>query len=448
MRFEDLDGKRVAVWGLGREGGAFLNLWQSRFPGRPLAVLSDSPLNLEAIPHASSLRCITGSAIRDALGTFDVVVKSPGISMYRPEIAEALAQGVRVSSPTALWFAEHQNDLVIAVTGTKGKSTTSSLIAHLLQWLGHSTILAGNIGIPLLERFTSDRSGAYWVVELSSYQICGLEHFPRIAVLLNLYAEHSDWHGSVERYFEDKLGLFRGQGEHDRSVVNRADPRSLACGVPWRNPSWFNAPDAIHARDGFFYDGPRRLFATSACPLPGAHNHSNVCAALTVLKMLEIDPAQAEDALAAFRGLPHRLELVGVKDGVRYVDDSISTIPEAALSALHAFAGEPVTLLCGGYERAQDWQSFARKILASSVCAVITMPDNGARIAEAIRREQQQSHKNVLVREAADLEAAVAQAAEITPRGGVILLSPAAPSYGRFSNFEERGAAFRSAAGL
>jgi len=441
MRFEELAGERVAVWGLGREGRSFLDLWSRRFPGERITVLNDAPLSEDSLPgHA---RAVFGPAVPAALEKCSVVIKSPGISLYRPEIEAARRRGVRFTSTNALWFTEHAAETIVAVTGTKGKSTTSSLVAHLLPALGKSAILAGNIGVPLFDLFDQRQPDGVWVIELSSYQICDLEVFPDIAVLLNLYPEHNDWHGSVERYFEDKLRLFRGQGPAARSLINRADPRSMAADIRWRNPSYFNDPAGLHAAHGMFCDGSRRLFPTAACSLSGDHNLSNVCAALSVVAALGLDPARAEQALQGFSGLPHRLQPIGERNGVLYVDDSISTIPEAALAALAAYSSRPVTILLGGQARAQEWARFAEGLKSSSARFVITMPDNGAEIAAAVRAAGLQ---NVEVRETASLEEAVRVAERVTRPGGVVMLSPGSPSYGRFRNFEERGEVFRGAA--
>jgi UDP-N-acetylmuramoylalanine--D-glutamate ligase len=188
---------------------------------------------------------------------------------------------------------------------------------------------------------------------------------------------------------------------------------------------------------------------TAACRLPGAHNLSNLCAALTVIRAAGIDPLDCAAAVASFQALPHRLSKLGASGGLEFIDDSISTTPQSATAALAAFAGRRVTLLLGGYERHLDWRK-AADFIAQQAHAVVTMGSNGGRIAQAIReaiaaRELAAPPKLI---ETADLPAAVAAAIATTPPGGIVLLSPGSPSYGEFNNFQERGAAFARAAGL
>ncbi len=427
---------------MGREGLSFLHLWSTRFPKSPLTILNDGS-SPPALPDTlAELSVVEGEAVKKALMNFEVVVKSPGISRYRPEIQEAREKGVLFTSTTALWFAEHQAETIVAVTGTKGKSTTASVTAHLLRKAGRKAYLAGNIGLPVFDLLDVHDPDAIWVIELSSYQICDIQTPPKIAVLLNLYAEHNDWHGSVEQYFRDKTSILGGASH---PIVN-SDLRDSPFLPRLRSPSFFNDPQGLHVESGAFFDGNQRLFPTAASKLLGAHNHVNICAALAVLKALGGDPAAAEGGIGDFCGLPHRLQVLGVKDGATYIDDSISTIPEAALAAVAACGDRLITLLLGGYQRAQDWQKFAESLSASGVQAVITMPDSGAKIAAALR--ERSADRQITLREASSLTEAVRIAQEITPSGGVILLSPAAPSYGHFANFEERGNAFKQAAGL
>ncbi len=451
MRLRDLREPDVAIWGFGREGRSAYRRLRAAFPDKRLTVLGDVPLpaaDAALLAGDAAAWVLTGAAARerltDAARPFGVVVKSPGISLYRPEVAAAKALGTRFTSSINIWFAENPGARTVAVTGTKGKSTTASLIAHLLTYAGRSVALGGNIGTAPLDLPTDAALRDAVVLELSSYQTADIEHAPSVAVLVDLYPEHIDWHGTTEAYYRDKLRLFR-PGTDQVIVLNRADPITARLTAGWPGVRHFNDRAGLHVRDDGIHDGARLLCGPDAVPLAGRHNLSNACAALTAVRACGVEPADCVAGLRSFRALPHRLQIVGDRDGVRYVDDSISTTPESAMAALAAFAGRPVTLLLGGYDRQQDYAELARRLLGAGMAAVVTLPDNGARVAAAVRAAGAAAPP---VYDAADLAEAVAIARRVTPPGGVVLLSPAAPSYGRFADFEERGRRFAELAGF
>jgi len=451
MRLAQFAGKKVAIWGLGREGRAVLELLRQRLPGLCLSVVNDTPLEPEArasLPEDGSVRLLSGPEAPDALPRFDVVIKSPGISRYRSEVRAARAQGVIFTSATQIWFAEHPEARTVCVTGTKGKSTTASLIAHLLAASGLTAELRGNIGRPLLDS-APVAAGAVWVIEISSYQAAELDVSPDVAVLLNLFPEHLDWHGDVETYYRDKLRLFAGQ-RRGMAVINRTDEVSARFTSVFTHPVWFNDPQGFHVARGFLCERRRRLLPVARILLPGAHNHSNVCAALTAVGCLGIDAATCVDAVASFRGLPHRLFVLGEKAGILWVDDSISTTPQSARAAVETFADRPLSILLGGYERNLPYEELGRFLASKPVETVITMPQNGPRIAETVREAKRRAGRRERpeVLEAESLTQAVELARQVTPAGGVVVLSPAAPSYGGFRDYRERGEAFARAAGF
>jgi UDP-N-acetylmuramoylalanine--D-glutamate ligase len=423
MRLPQLTGKRVAVWGLGVEGRAAMAL---------LPTLA-RPASLVAVTDAD------GSAA-DVLREADAVVKSPGISRHR-EDAEALAAAGVLTSGTNLFLAETGGRGVVGVTGSKGKSTTSALLAHLLVALGEKVELGGNIGRAPLELLAVEPRPGRFVVELSSFQCADAEDSPEVGVLTALFAEHLDWHGSLAAYIDDKCNLFAHRADAV-TVVDGAN--ALAASVSGRlpNPVPFGVPGGVHVDGGAVWAGRRRLFGLEASPLVGGHNGSNLCAALTVLSVLGHDPAAAEPALGSFRPLPHRLEVVGDVDGRLVVDDGLSTAPPAAIAALAAFPGRPVTILLGGHDRGLDYGQLATAVAdRPDPTLVLTLPASGARLAAVIG-----GRADVVT--TAGLEEAVAVALERTPAGGVILLSPAAPSFGEFRDYRERSAAFRRLLGL
>lgn len=449
MLIQDFKGKKTAIWGLGKEGWAVLTVLRSKLPGLDLAVLNDSDLGdveRERLRALGDVCLHTGERVKERLFNSDVVIKSPGVSLYRPEILQAKEKGVRFTSSTNIWFAERADQKTVCVTGTKGKSTTSSLIAHMVAKTGSRCVLAGNVGVPIISML--GESADAWVIELSSYQAADFTGRPSISVLLDLFPEHLDWHGSVERYYRDKLRLLL-HNPQGWSVINAADPVTGSLNLALGRTVRFNNHKGLSITDGWIMDGEKRLLSGERIPLLGNHNLSNLCAALTVVRLLGISIEKAIQTLDTFTPLPHRLTRLGEKNGVLYVDDSISTTPQSTIEAIKAFPSRAVTVLLGGFDRGLDFSDLGLFLVDHPVYAVVTLPDSGERIAAAIR-EAFAGKGNLLptIIEAASLHDAVAAAKGVTPPGGVILLSPASPSYGNFRNFEERGEVFRRAAGF
>ncbi|MFZ3236558.1 MAG: UDP-N-acetylmuramoyl-L-alanine--D-glutamate ligase [Stellaceae bacterium] len=434
MRAADLGAARVAIWGLGREGRAAIEFLRARHPRLRLLLLDDSG-DASAPTELSNIECACGSdAIGHALKHIDVLVKSPGVSLYRPEISLAQENGVEVTSLLNLWFAEGPNIRTVCVTGTKGKSTTASLIAHILRGLGRKAALAGNIGVPVTEIDPS--AVEYAVIEVSSYQAADFDGRCDIAVLTSLFPEHLDWHRTLAAYYRDKLNVLRRSGA---AIVNRD-------AVPAREfgQYWFNNESGFHVRGGEIFDRRTRIGFVRNRYLARPHNLSNVCAALTVAKVLGLDPATALAATSDFCALPHRQQEIGEIGGVLYVDDSISTAPESTIAALEVYGGHDITLIVGGYDRGIDYGKLAARLAGSTVRMVICLGVSGERICAAVRAAGGRPEA-ALARSMAE---AVALARQATPAGGVVLLSPAAPSYGYYRDFAERGRDFAAEAGL
>jgi UDP-N-acetylmuramoylalanine--D-glutamate ligase len=455
MRIAELDGKRVAIWGYGREGRAALTALRVRLPQLPLTVFCSEAEALEISADHSDVRDSDASRTGEraginlvstapdaaALSAFDVVIKSPGISIYRPEVLLAEHAGAHFTSGTALWFAEHPEARVIAVTGTKGKSTVSALIAHLLRGLGRRVALAGNIGLPLLELLDPPQPPDWWVVELSSFQTREAAHV-EVAVLNNLYEEHLDWHGTRERYAVDKLALAKVAA---RVVVNsvQSDLGRRVGAHPGRYA--FGGAEEWHVDGAAIMRGSgERIFDLAQSPLRGAHNAMNLCAALAAIESAGEDALAAAASIGTFQPLPHRLQMLGERDGLGWVDDSIATTPQATLEALASLADRAVTVLVGGYERGLDWQPFAEQMRDNPVHAIITMGANGARIAATLRA----AGGTYRLHSVATLTEAVAAARADAPSHGVILLSPGAPSFDQFKDYAERGCFFATMAGF
>jgi UDP-N-acetylmuramoylalanine--D-glutamate ligase len=341
-------------------------------------------------------------------------------------------------------MAEHSDERVLAVTGTKGKSTTASLLAHLARAEGTRTVLAGNIGEPLLDHLNPSEPVGLWILELSSYQAADLERSPMAAVVLNLYPEHIDWHGSHERYYADKLNVLRDR-ERVLAVLNARDPMLRALEAPARTV-WFGGEGSYDTRDGAVVLDGETVVSADENPLRGEHNALNICAALSALAAMGMPVSDPPRALAGFRPLAHRLQQIAVSGGVSYVDDGISTTPQSTIAALRALSGSPIALIAGGYDRAQDYARLAEVILEEDVVAVIGLPDTGVRLLGAVTEAAREVGAPPPRLELAEsIEQAVRIASGSLTDGGVALLSPAAPSYGAFLNFEQRSEHFADA---
>ena len=451
MKIVDLAGKRVALWGWGREGRAAYAALRARLPGQALTLFCSAAEAIEASGFNDPLLAMEHAPTSERLAAFDVVVKSPGISPYSPAALAAAAGGTRFLGGTALWFGEHADAdgniaSTICVTGTKGKSTTSSLLAHLLRAGGLRTALAGNIGMPLLELL--DDEAEAWAIELSSYQtldVAASGARPGIAIVTNLHPEHLDWHGSEARYIEDKLALLTEAKPHV-AVLNAADPRLAALSLPDSDIHWYGDARGWHLREDALYRAAEFVMDTASLPLPGWHNRSNLCAVLTALDAFGLDAAALAPHAATFQPLPNRLQPLGERDGILYVNDSISTTPMATLAALALYRDRPVALLVGGHDRGLPWDDFAAAMRTQAPRAIVTLGQNGPRIHALL--ETVAAGSGFALSAASDLAEAMAHARAALPSGGVVLLSPGAPSFGMYKDYVARGRHFAELAGF
>ena len=423
-RLADLTGRHVAVWGLGVEGRSAIELLP------------------ELCAPASITTVVDGEQPLDVLDEVDVVVASPGVSRHRPE-AQQLRRAGRLTGGTALLLADRGGVGVVGVTGSKGKSTTTGLLHDLWQALAGPVELGGNLGrapLALLRPPPPTRVA----LEVSSFQASDVEVSPEVGVLTALVPDHLDWHGSFAAYVDDKLNLFAHGCRTvvvDDMVADEVVDRLPAPVRSGTTAGWH----ADHAA-GTICLGRRALLPLAASPLLGPHNARNLCVALTTLDVLGLDPAgradEVEEALRRFAPLPFRLELVGTVAGLTVVDDSISTNPSAAVAALATFADQAVAVIVGGDDRrGLAYDSLAAAITAREAwtLAVCTGPV-GRRLAPLLP-----AGRHVV---ADGFDDAVAIAASQCPDGGVVLLSPGAPSFDEFPSYRERGARLRTLLGL
>jgi UDP-N-acetylmuramoylalanine--D-glutamate ligase len=441
LSWADLAGRTAGVWGFGREGSA--NLRKLRSMGVEPVLVDDSP----APDAANVLRTDDGGL--DALLKCEVVVKTPGISRYRPEAERLRDAGVVLTGGLGLWLQEADRERVVVVTGTKGKSTTSSVIAHLLNGLGHRAMAGGNIGnVPYDPDLapaqhvsaggtaspnpSGKKQHEYWVIEVSSYQATDLASTPPVTAVTSLHPDHLPWHGGVEQYYRDKLSACSQPGA-DLTVAN-GDSVELRERAPLLGPriEWVSEND-----------DPAATWM-EPLGLPGRHNRRNALIARHVLHALGFSPADTDLHRAAegYQPLPSRLRAIGVVDGVSFVDDSLSTNVLPTLAALDAFPGRRVALIVGGQDRGIDYGELAEGVGARrEPTVVMTLPDSGPRISEAFAM----TAPGVAVRDCPDLDEAVAAAMRWARPDGIVLLSPAAPSFGHFKDYRDRAEAFARA---
>jgi UDP-N-acetylmuramoyl-L-alanine---L-glutamate ligase len=425
VRLAELAGRRVGVWGHGREGRAAVRA--------ALTAGAAGVLVVDTVPPADLPPGVRAGADVAELAGCDVVFRSPGISPYR-EDARALAARTTLASGTGVALAEFaaRDVPTLCVTGTKGKSTTSALAAVVLTAAGRPAVHAGNIGTPLLDVLLDGAvgDGTSLVVEVSSYQAAAVEGWSGWGAVTSLAPEHLDWHGDVTTYYRDKLHVFAGCGP--ASVVVGPQARPLA--EQHLDPAVLVDPADVVPE--------AQLAGFPLERLAGVHNVANLHVALAACVRMGADLDGSADAVraavAGFRALPHRLSPVATRDGVTFVDDTLSTTPVSVRAAIDAFADRQVTLVAGGQDRGLDYTDLAAAVVArGGTVQVLTIPDTGARFAADIRAAAAAAGVEAPVTEAASLADAVAAALRTARPGGLVLLSPGAPSYNRFRNYEE-----------
>jgi UDP-N-acetylmuramoylalanine--D-glutamate ligase len=433
LAWSDLRDARVGLWGLGREGSA--NLRKLRSMGTEPVLVDDNPPG----PALVGVHCLaTDAGGLAALERCDVVVKSPGISRYRPEVARLESAAVQVAGGLGLWLAEADRSRVVCVTGTKGKSTTSAVLGHLLTGLGKRVLVGGNIGVaPYDPEVAGDYD--YWVIEVSSYQATDLPCSPPVVAVTSLHPDHLPWHGGVEQYYRDKLSVASQPGAELTVANGDSDLLREYADLLGPRVEWVSVQG-----DGEV--GGDQPGANWMAPLGllGVHNRRNALIARRCLLALAVESADDDDALrkaaAGYPGLPSRLTNIGTVEGVTFVDDSLSTNVLPTLAALEAFDGRPVALIVGGQDRGIDYAPLAAGIVARDApTLVLTLPDSGPRIRAAIEGAGGSAV------DCADLDFAVVTGFGWAGPDGVVLLSPAAPSFGQFRDYRDRGDAFAAA---
>jgi UDP-N-acetylmuramoylalanine--D-glutamate ligase len=460
MILQQLENQRVVLLGFGVEGRATYEFIRGRFPSKAIGIadrqrfadLEIAPPTLVRLEDDQKVAVHCGENYLDSLRDYEVIVKTPGIAATNPALRAAVDRGVVITSHMEILFELFDRRRIIGVTGTKGKSTTTSLLYKIARDAGLDVILGGNIGEPPLLHLDRATEKTVFVLELSSYQLEPLRSSPHIAVLLNIVPEHLDYHASLADYVSAKENITKFQDESDFLIYNSDYPlprefasRARARGVPFSMKSALDFGFYLEAGCIVFADGQKRteLLKTGDIPLMGAFNVQNVLGAVAAATMAGASTGTMADSIRSFKPLPHRLECIGEHRGIRFYNDSISTVPESALSALEALGADVQTMILGGHERHLDYEYFARELLSSKVENLILFSPTGERMWEAIRKAASEDELSLMAFPTETMEEAVRLAFQHTKRGRICLLSPASPSYGKFKDYRERGDAFR-----
>ena len=458
MRLSELPDKSILILGFGVEGQSSLRFLRAAFPDKTIGMADQLALEKLSAPAQellrsdNHLRLHLGAGYLASLDAYDVIVKSPGIPVIRPEYQQAVELGKSITSQTALFFANFAG-MIVGVTGTKGKSTTASLIHAILQRSLRDTHLIGNIGVPALDFLPQLGPRSLVVYELSSHQLEGLRQSPHVAVLLNIVPEHLDYYESFEQYVEAKANITRFQTAEDFLVYDAdheipsriaasSHAHKIACSieVPHQEGCFLRQPWFVFRTE---WHEEEAVVAMDEVPLLGRFNLINVAAAVAVAKLLGVPTKDVAEAVRRFQPLEHRLELVGTFGGVTYYNDSIATVPEATIAALEALTGGVETVLLGGTDRGLDFTGLAKKLLWSEVKTLILFPTTGARIWQAVCEQDAAAPSRLQHFFVNSMDQAVQLAKQHTSAGRTCLLSPASPSFGLFRDYRDRGERFK-----
>ena len=424
--FKRLRGKRILILGFGREGKSSLAFIQKFLPHAEVGIadknesaFKDLKINPNNPANSNNPKLYFGDNYFDAIKDYDIVLKTPGISLLGKNVDLS-----KITSQTDL-FLEEFHSQIIGITGTKGKSTTSSLIYHLLKESGRDAILAGNIGIPIFDIIEKVNNGTIIVFELSAHQLQFIHRSPHIGILLNVFEEHLDHFGTFKAYRDAKFNIIRKMGESDWAVTT--------------DEFCYEAAELmIHSLNYKYYDFD---VDWNSVPLKGDHNRLNIKAALCAIHAYGVTVDEVIPHLYTFKPLEHRQELVGTFGGVTFYNDSISTIPQAAIAAMQTIKGVTFLLL-GGFDREIDYSPLIEYLTKNPIKHILYTGKAGRRMFEMLQAAGYQGD----IKNFKDLNEAFEIIKSLSKPGDVCLLSPAAASYDQYRNFEERGRVFKGLA--
>lgn len=484
---DQLQTKKICILGLGREGLSTYLFLRQILPKITLTLADMSALTQLSqqwqtlIQDDKQLSLNLEQTYLDNLDQFNLIFKSPGIPLTTPAVQAAMQAGSHISSNLQLFFEILENfklknppvtvninktesqlsqPVIIGVTGTKGKSTTATMIHHVFKANHQPTVLVGNIGQPALNYVDQIESNSKVVIELSSHQLDQLPKSPDIAVIQAVTSEHLDYYQDQTAYLNSKKSITKYQKANQYVIFNQQYPNTVALaqlssGIKLNfqlEPPANNAKNDIlvYIKSHYltFNDSnyEEQIIATKDVPLLGEHNLLNIAPAIIIGKLFGLKAQQISSSIQTFTSLPHRLEKVATKNGILYVNDSMATMPDAAIAALSCFSSQPIILLAGGHERNQDFKPFAQKIVQTNVKAVALFPANGARLWQEIEQAQLKLKlkKDIKHKIVYSMPEAIAFAQQFAQAGDVILLAPGAASFGVFTDYADRGEQFRA----
>ena len=422
-----LNGKKILIAGFGREGKSTLRFLQKYLPDAMIGIADKNESAFQDIDK-ERYKLFSGDDYLNAAADYDIIIKTPGISVNNIEIDCS-----KITSQTDLFLEAYHNQ-VIGITGTKGKSTTSSLIYHIIKGVkglkgkGNDVILAGNIGIPILDCIDDINERTIIVYELSAHQLQFINKSPHVGVLLNVFEEHLDHFGTYDKYKDAKINVLRYMSDDDFAIVNN---------------SLFHETESfsVNRIDFESFDLKNFNINWEEIPLMGEHNKLNVRAALCACRSFGFSLEDLIPHLYTFKPLEHRQEFVGIFNGVKFYNDSISTIPQATIAALNTIKNVNFLLL-GGFDRGIDYSPLISYLKENVMPYVLLTGKAGQKIKNML---QDADYKGNIL-EYTDMESAFEIVKNKSKNGDVCLLSPAAASYDRYKNFEERGRIFKELA--
>ena len=427
--------KKILILGFGREGQSTYKLIRKYLPKQELYI-SDKKENFqdnfEFLKDDSNVSFTSGEEYLENLNDYDIIMKSPGISFVNLDTKEYYH---KIKSQLELLF-EFFDNFTIGITGTKGKSTTSSLIYKVLQDQGVKSIFSGNIGVPVFNYIDELDSDTIIVLEMSSHQLEFMEFSPNIAILLNVFEEHLDHYESYEKYAEAKCNIYKYQNKDDYflySIDNEMLSKLVkeTKGTTYKVSLSGKRNSNIYLKDNKVYINDKKIYdKNKKRKLLGDYNLNNIMFVLGVSEILDLDLKQTIKSISEFEPLRHRLEFVGKYKDIEFYDNSIATIPMATIEAVKALK-KVDTLIIGGMDRGIDYSEFIQFLKDSEISNIICMPKTGHDIAKKLNNERCYVVDT--------MEEAVSIAKKVTQKGKICLLSPAAASYGFFKNFEEKG---------
>jgi UDP-N-acetylmuramoylalanine--D-glutamate ligase len=438
-------GKRIAILGWGINGSDVFNFLSGS--GAEISILDRNPGLLIDGKVKEQANIVLGDNYLEGLDKYDIIFRAPAVYRYSPEIVAAEKRGVVVTSAIKVFF-ELCKGMIIGVTGTKGKGTTCTLIYEILKESGKNVFLAGNIGKPVLELLPSLDEKSVVVLELSSFQLIDLERSPHVAVVLNITLDHMDWHRDEEEYIKAKKNIVRYQSEDDYSVVNSDYQKSMNFASEGKSHKLFfsryKRVRGCYAKDGKLIlniGEVVNLGDLSNLLLRGRHNWENVCASCCASFIAGADLDSIKKVVFSFKGLEHRLELVREVGGIKFYNDSFSTNPQTTMAAVASFE-EPITLILGGSDKGLSYDELSQEIVkVGRVRNVILMGKISDIIFESLLKAGYRG--KVIETGVSGMREIVKTSVKVTPKGGVVLLSPATASFDMFSDYKDRGNSFK-----